>query len=454
MQKRKEKQNAKPVGANCIRPCFKGMTQNKGITLIALIITIIVMLILVGVTINVALNGGLFEKAETATKQTQIEAEKEELLSAVVAAIGTDAKVDFDYLDDNLPNNWDGENGTYTSPRENTYTVDENGKIEEKNSSGGSGDTPETDLPDGALITMYRAGENCEEENCTNEEHLHIGDYVSYTPDTTVTTYYPDGEDVANIGVNTGYTTAAGATTIQAVEQENLTWRVLGTEGDSVLLISGTPTATKKGGICFCGYVGYNNYETILNTACSTLYSKSGVGIARSIKMDDIDTYLDGNNYDKTAFNQGETLGYYGFTNTITSEWGYDSSSKTLSKLDEGSTATITLMSDFYYYFPNEYITDQIKLNLLQGDHNYIYWIADKFVYVDSDYASWGFGGSGGEYIGGIDFCICDSADSNLLQEWTQSLRPVVILNSDVTTDSVSKKTTTPIESWVFPYED
>ena len=47
-------------------------TSQKGITLIALIITIIVMLILVGVTINVALNGGLFSKADEATTKTII----------------------------------------------------------------------------------------------------------------------------------------------------------------------------------------------------------------------------------------------------------------------------------------------------------------------------------------------------------------------------------------------
>ena len=39
------------------------------------------MLILVGVTINVALNGGLFKKAETATKQTEEQAILEEMLS-------------------------------------------------------------------------------------------------------------------------------------------------------------------------------------------------------------------------------------------------------------------------------------------------------------------------------------------------------------------------------------
>ena len=44
----------------------------KGITVIALVVTIIVMLILVGVTISVALNGGLFGKAEEAGSKTKI----------------------------------------------------------------------------------------------------------------------------------------------------------------------------------------------------------------------------------------------------------------------------------------------------------------------------------------------------------------------------------------------
>lgn len=48
------------------------MKGQKGITLVALIITIIVMLILVGVSISVALNGGLFTKARTASRETRI----------------------------------------------------------------------------------------------------------------------------------------------------------------------------------------------------------------------------------------------------------------------------------------------------------------------------------------------------------------------------------------------
>jgi len=63
------------------------LKNQKGITLIALIITIIVMLILVGVTVNVALNGGLFTKAEQATKQMEASMVKEQFEIAKAVAI-------------------------------------------------------------------------------------------------------------------------------------------------------------------------------------------------------------------------------------------------------------------------------------------------------------------------------------------------------------------------------
>ena len=57
------------------------LKAQKGITLIALIITIIVMLILVGVTVTVALNGGLFSTAQKSTGDTEAERDKELALS-------------------------------------------------------------------------------------------------------------------------------------------------------------------------------------------------------------------------------------------------------------------------------------------------------------------------------------------------------------------------------------
>lgn len=57
------------------------MKGQKGITLVALVITIIVMLILVGVSVTVAINGGLFTKAKDGANNTAIEAGKEKNLS-------------------------------------------------------------------------------------------------------------------------------------------------------------------------------------------------------------------------------------------------------------------------------------------------------------------------------------------------------------------------------------
>ena len=82
------KENIKSVGADAsVRPSSKAR-QNKGITLIALVITIIVMLILVAVTINMAVNGGLFDYAGKAVGETQNAIDKEQELGSGKITIG------------------------------------------------------------------------------------------------------------------------------------------------------------------------------------------------------------------------------------------------------------------------------------------------------------------------------------------------------------------------------
>ena len=56
------------------------MKEQKGITLIALIITIIIMLILVGVGVTFALNGSLFDTAQNAVTKTQSALDQEDKL--------------------------------------------------------------------------------------------------------------------------------------------------------------------------------------------------------------------------------------------------------------------------------------------------------------------------------------------------------------------------------------
>ncbi len=74
------------------------VTNEKGITLIALIITIIIMLILVGVTVNVALNGGLFSKAKEAVAETDEARIQEEMQGAILSALDSNGNIDLNKL--------------------------------------------------------------------------------------------------------------------------------------------------------------------------------------------------------------------------------------------------------------------------------------------------------------------------------------------------------------------
>ena len=65
-------------------------TSNNGITLIALVITIIVMLILVAVTISLAINGGLFGYAGNAARDTELAKHEEQNIANIESGLSTD----------------------------------------------------------------------------------------------------------------------------------------------------------------------------------------------------------------------------------------------------------------------------------------------------------------------------------------------------------------------------
>ena len=76
------------------------MRAEKGITLVALVITIIVMLILVGVSITVAINGGLFDKAKTAGNEYKAAANQEAAGNILQDADGNYISIN-EYIDNN-----------------------------------------------------------------------------------------------------------------------------------------------------------------------------------------------------------------------------------------------------------------------------------------------------------------------------------------------------------------
>ena len=135
--------------------------SKKGITLIALVITIIVLLILAGVSIAMLTGeNGILTQAQEAKKQTSIAEEKEQIALAYNAAVAKKQSTDItaQELDDELKANEagaeatpDGENIKVTfTESQREYIIDKNGNITE----GGSGtvtpptpDEPEASVP-------------------------------------------------------------------------------------------------------------------------------------------------------------------------------------------------------------------------------------------------------------------------------------------------------------------
>lgn len=72
------------------------MREQKGITLVALMITVIVMLILVGVTVSVVIESNLFNTVETAGNKMENEYENERTMDDKVNIVinGEETEVD------------------------------------------------------------------------------------------------------------------------------------------------------------------------------------------------------------------------------------------------------------------------------------------------------------------------------------------------------------------------
>lgn len=390
------------------------------------------MLILVGVTVTVAINGGLFKSAKEGAEGTTIARVKEQMMGDITTKIA-------EKLGDNIT-----ESELETIAQKYGTIIEKDGIKYLKLTDGGY-EVPLSEIWQVETVVTL-ASLYCDEEGCTNAEHLHKGDYVNYKP-TTAQPYAPDKGE--GIGKYTGYTSGSQE---QSISQENLHWRVLGQDNSgNILLISGAPTIA---GLTFYGHVGYNNFEDVLKDACEALYSNTDLGAtARSITMDDIDTYLGGSNYDKTTFGGGSSSeGGYGYqnANAITSKFTYNKDTNTLAKADTTIPAK-SLTSNAYYYSIEDTITDSKNKEILQGTNSakpYYYWVASRSVYVFSDGALWCMGYVNYGYVGaGNGFCDSGGGEGDV----SFCLRPVVSLPSSIPVGKVQKKTSTVKETWNDP---
>ena len=108
----------------------------KGITLVALVITIVILLILAGISIQAITNTGLFANAKRAVEETKYANAEEKVKMAVMASYDTNGTLSKEYLKDNL-NKIDGINPKVTEVTWDLkvkvdgyeFTITENGTV-------------------------------------------------------------------------------------------------------------------------------------------------------------------------------------------------------------------------------------------------------------------------------------------------------------------------------------
>ena len=288
----------------------KAFKSTKGITLIALVVTIIILLILAGVSIAMLTgNNGILTQGKRAKEETAVGHERE---AAQMAYAGAKAKklgeeVTAEDVNEQLTIN--GENATATQGTNKiivtftsgkVYTIDQSGKITQKNPA-----------KKGTLAYMYEKAEGCTKTDgtCTDAEHLHIGDYVNLAnPEEGKVDISATDSGMDNAGLE-GIT--AQTFEISKTNNKNqLSWRVLGeNENGEIELIAGSPMKSNNtlGGkenpyLYLYGAKAYENGETILDNICELYKTKDKTGYissARSVNQKDIDKVVGLNSIDE-----------------------------------------------------------------------------------------------------------------------------------------------------------
>ena len=371
----------------------KYFKRKKGITLVALVVTIVVLLILAGVSINLVLgNNGIIAKAKEA-RDKSAQASQNDLIA-------------MNELAQALEGSLSGNNGG--------------------SSSGEDEPTAKT------LVEAYDAGE------------LKIGDYVNYKP--------MAGKSYTSITNENGWAdqtyTVDTSTTWRVLGKEN--GQILLISGSPIkknMNASSTNDWDKDPYLYMKGAYSYVNCVSMLNNICA-IYSNS-YGAARSITIEDVNkacgVKVEGNtvylesDVNKTNIDKIGVLG-----NTYT----YKSSDYTPESYINGkskATAGQTVPATGYYYDITSMTGTKIGNTTLGSllfdkttdDANYAkaYWLASPGVGADSDVAGFGPGVV-------LDFAGTDRACFTSYGNWyadRYGVRPIITLKSNITTAEVKK---------------
>ena len=348
--------------------------EMKGITLVALVVTIVVLLILAGVSINTVLgDDGIIKKAKeaaAATKQASAEEEmnrlvleyqlasKDETLESFLQEKVTEGRID------GVTDNGDGtititkkvEGKDYTitvkKPVAPTPSVKVGAIRVVSDSTGAGSSLGEASTRKGT--TLYIMIESTISGGTTTVSPqvpyavTENGTYkftvtgtvngTTYTKEVSVTVNQFKNSILNDINIKIGdsvnYTydpagsyslssTYSGSSDQTIAQTTGLTWKVLNVdkENDTVDIISTNPTSST---VYFKNILGYNNGPYLMNEICKAQYSNKTLGVnARSINLLDMEKHLTAAGI--AARNAYSSNVKYGTTKTYTSNTKYPS---------------------------------------------------------------------------------------------------------------------------------
>ena len=433
--------------------------QAKGITLIALVITIIVLLILAGVTIaTLTGENGILQQTQNAKTKTTEGEEKEQI------RLG--------YSEYQISKHTGGQEklkveGAIVTGTEGAWKIkfDKSGNEYDFDGITSIGTTGPW-KQEGDTLT-----------NTETKQTLKVGDYVDYDPTlganaSDLTYSSPSSKTGANSNQDFNAATYKNA---------GYGWRVLGVSNGKVRLISeefvgaGTYSDSNRTYYTLKGKNGYINGIDELKTISAIFGHGKGAEGATSITVDDINAIT---GYNPTTAKYGEGQ-FYEYENKVTytrgegtalssrgtngANWSgpqsifnyYDKATKTFVPLTSGS---IDITSTSYFYYPGT--LNSSEDNPTQGDdgtgtYNEVfqmlfgryskdadgcyrnftgegvsprYWLASVYASASSRSVGWGLRYVNGGYVNSLSLCNSDDGENS----GSYGVRPVVSLKSDV----------------------
>ena len=350
--------------------------EMKGITLVALVITIVVLLILAGVSINTVLgDDGIIKKAKEAAEATKRASAEEEMNRLVLEyQLAKNDETLESFLQEKVT---EGRIDGVTDNGDGTITITKKVEGKDYTITVKKPVAPTPSVKVGAIRVVSDstgAGSSLGEASTSKGKTLYImiessisggtttvspevpyavtenGTYkftvtgtvngTAYTKEVSVEVnqFREFSIDDIQIGDSVNYTydparsyslssTYSGYSSNQTIAQTTgLTWKVLNVdkENDTVDIIS---TNTTSSTVYFYNILGYNNGPYLMNEICKAQYSNKTLGVeARSINLLDMEKHLTSPGITaRNAYQYDSSAAKYGTTKTYTSYTKYPS---------------------------------------------------------------------------------------------------------------------------------